>query len=99
MNATAATPEQTARHVEQTQAFHAHAAVFALSMTAIFAVNLLTNLAAGTASDWPAWWSAYALIGWSLGLGIHGFVVWLATPGAPAAPSHQRSHDVREEAS
>ena len=33
-----------------------------------FAVNLLTNLSAGIAGAWTAWWSVWALIGWGAGL-------------------------------
>ncbi|MFK8025266.1 MAG: 2TM domain-containing protein [Ilumatobacter sp.] len=66
--------------VEQRRAFNAHAAVFGATMVLVVAVNLVTNLAAGTAGDWSAWWSVWALIGSSLGLAVHGFVVWLNRP-------------------
>jgi endonuclease/exonuclease/phosphatase (EEP) superfamily protein YafD len=62
--------------VRQLRAFHVHAGVFAGSMVVIFAVNLAVNLAAGIADEWWAWWSIWALLGWSLGLAIHGLVVW-----------------------
>ena len=60
--------------------FQAHAAVATGSITLMLAVNLLTNLSAGTAGEISAWWSLWALIGWSAGLGVHGLVVWLARP-------------------
>ena len=53
--------EAARRYVEQLGAFYVHAAVFAAGMTVIFAVNLLTNLSAGIAGEWTAWWSAWAL--------------------------------------
>ena len=65
---------------EQVRAFQVHGAVFGAGILAIFLVNLLTNLAAGIADQWWAWWSAWALIGWALGVGVHGLVVWQAQP-------------------
>ncbi len=72
----------TSDHPHQVRAFQAHAGVFAGTMVLIFAVNL----AAGIAGQWSAWWSVWALIGWSLGLAVHGLVVFLANPRtAPGA--------------
>jgi hypothetical protein len=68
------------RYVEQRRAFCAHASMFAIGMLIIFAVNLLTNLSAGIAGDWSAWWSAWALLGWGLGIAVHGFVLRLNRP-------------------
>ncbi|BAN04569.1 2TM domain-containing protein [Ilumatobacter coccineus] len=70
----------TSDHAHQVRAFQVHAGVFVATMVLIFAVNLATNLAAGIAGQWSAWWSAWALIGWSLGLAVHGLVVFLANP-------------------
>lgn len=70
-------PMDETRTREQIQAFKAHAAVFVAGMVPIFLVNLLTNLSAGVAGNWGAWWSAWALIGWSSGLAIHGLVLRL----------------------
>ena len=67
-------------YAQQRRAFRIHAAVFAAGMIVIFAVNLLTNLAAGIADQWSAWWSLWALIGWGLAIAVHGFVVWLSRP-------------------
>lgn len=67
----------------QRRAFTAHAAVFASGMVAIFVVNL----AAGIAGDWSAWWSVWALLGWSIGVAVHGFVVWLNRPGVAGGAS------------
>ena len=50
----------------------------------MLAVNLLTNLSAGIAGDIDSWWSLWAILGWSAGLMVHGFVVWLARPVADA---------------
>ncbi|MEL6893257.1 MAG: 2TM domain-containing protein, partial [Actinomycetota bacterium] len=59
----------TERHAEQILAFRLHAAVFAATMVLIVLVNLLTNLRAGIAGDLSAWWSIWALLGWSLSVG------------------------------
>jgi hypothetical protein len=82
--------EAARRYVEQLRAFHVHAAVFAASMTAIFAVNLLTNLSAGIASEWSAWWSMWALIGWGAGIAVHGLVVRLNRPSLGSSTWEQR---------
>jgi hypothetical protein len=68
------------RYVQQLQAFYVHAGVFAGGMTIIFLVNLATNAAAGNAGDWRAWWSAWAFIGWGLGIAVHGLAVRLNRP-------------------
>lgn len=60
----------------QVRAFQVHAGVFAASMVLIFAVNLAVNLA----GQWSAWWAIWALIGWGLGISVHGLVVLLARP-------------------
>ena len=52
--------------------WYMHATVYVL-------VNLgLAALAISTGRDWHA----YPLLGWGLGLAIHGAAVWLAGPGA-----------------
>lgn len=86
--ATAELRVQVERYVEQLQAFRIHAAVFAASMVVIILVNLFINLAAGIAGEWSAWWSGWALLGWGLGLAIHGLVVRLARPtGTTSTPT------------
>lgn len=74
------TAEDLARCRQGVRVFQAHAAVAAGTLVLILAVNLLTSLSAGTAGDISAWWSLWAILGWSAGLGVHGFVVWLARP-------------------
>ena len=74
------TADDLARYREGVRVFQAHAAVAAGTLVLILAVNLLTSLSAGTAGDISAWWSLGAILGWSAGLGVHGFVVWLARP-------------------
>lgn len=69
--------DDAVRTREQVGAFQVHAAVFAAGMAVIFSVNLLTNLTAGIADHWWAWWSAWALIGWGTGLATHGLVLRL----------------------
>jgi hypothetical protein len=79
--------EQAARlYVDQLRAFYIHACMFAVGMLVIFAVNLLTNFSAGIAGDWTAWWSAWAFLGWGLGIAVHGLVVRLNRP-TPSTPS------------
>ena len=82
--------EAARRYVEQLRAFYVHAAVFAASMTVIFAVNLLTNLSAGIAGEWSAWWSLWALIGWGAGIAVHGLVVRLNRPSLASSTWEQR---------
>lgn len=83
--------EAARRYVEQLRAFYAHATVFAAGMTVIFGVNLLTNLSAGIAGEWTAWWSAWALLGWGLGIAVHGLVVRLNRPPLASPTWEQRS--------
>jgi hypothetical protein len=71
---------ETDNYPHQLRAFQAHAGVFAATMVLIFAVNLAVNLSAGIAGQWSAWWSVWALIGWGMGIAIHGLVVFLAKP-------------------
>ena len=85
--------EAAKRYVEQLRAFYVHAAVFAASMTIIFAVNLLTNLSAGIAGEWSAWWSVWALIGWGAGIAVHGLVVRLNRPSLSSSTWEQRQID------
>ena len=72
--------EAARRYVEQLRAFYVHTGVFLAGMLVILAVNLLTNLSAGIAGEWTAWWSAWALLGWGVGIAVHGLVVRLNRP-------------------
>ena len=86
--------EQAARiYVQQLRAFYIHAVVFVAGMIVIFVVNLATNAAAGITGHWWAWWSAWAFIGWSIGVGIHGLVVRLNRPTRRASTWEQRQID------
>ena len=67
-------------HAQQRLAFKLHARVFAASMVLIFVVNLVLNAAAGLLGEWSAWWSGWALLGWGLGVAVHGLVVRMAWP-------------------
>ena len=82
--------EAARRYVGQLRAFYIHAGIYAASMLIMFAVNLLTNLSAGIAGDWTAWWSAWALLGWGLGIVVHGLVVWLNRPLLASSTWEQR---------
>jgi hypothetical protein len=77
--------EAARRYADQRRAFHGHVGGFATGMFIMFAVNLVTNISAGTAGEWNAWWSVWALLGWSIGIAVHGFVVWLNRPSFAAS--------------
>lgn len=77
---TAAATPKAEEYAEQVLAFRIHTAVFAAGMAVIVIVNLLTNMAAGLTGHLWAWWSVWALIGWSLAIGVHGLVLRLARP-------------------
>ena len=73
-------------YVRQLRAFYVHASVFAGSMVVIIVVNAAVNLAAGIADEWWAWWSMWALLGWGLGVTIHGLVVRMSRPDGIFGP-------------
>lgn len=74
-------PTEDARlHAHQRRAFHLHASVFGVSMVLIFVVNLAINAAAGITGEWWAWWSVVAMLGWGLGVTVHGLVVRMSRP-------------------
>lgn len=85
--------EAARRYVEQLRAFYVHAGVFVAGMFVIVTVNLLTNLSAGTAGHWSAWWSVWALVGWGAGIAVHGLVVRLNRPSFSPATWEQRQID------
>ena len=72
--------EDARLHVQQLRAFSIHARVYAASMIGIFVVNLAVNLAANVTGEWWAWWSVLALLGWGVGVAIHGLVVRMSRP-------------------
>ncbi len=72
--------EEARQYVQQLRVFYVHASVFAAGMGIIFLVNLATNAAAGITGEWWAWWSVWALLGWGLGVAIHGLVVRMSRP-------------------
>ncbi|MEM9201839.1 MAG: 2TM domain-containing protein [Actinomycetota bacterium] len=72
-----------AEYRRQVQAFHVHAVIAAGTLVFILGVNLMTNLSAGIAGEFTAWWSLWAVLGWSAGIGVHGLVVWLNRPTEP----------------
>lgn len=85
--------EEARQYVQQLRAFNTHAIVFAASMAIIFVVNLAVNIAAGLTGEWWAWWSGWALIGWGLGLAIHGLVVRASRPNSSTSNWEQRQID------
>ncbi|MGI9641506.1 MAG: 2TM domain-containing protein [Acidimicrobiia bacterium] len=74
-------------YVRQLRAFYIHASVFAGSMVVIIAVNVAVNVSAGIADEWWAWWSVWALLGWGIGVTVHGLVVRMARPGGILGPA------------
>ena len=89
-HATGQREEAARRYVEQLRAFYVHAGVFAAGMLVIFTVNLLTNLSAGLAGEWTAWWSAWALLGWGVGIAVHGLVLRLNRPSLSSSTWEQQ---------
>ena len=85
--------EAAKRYAEQLRGFYGHVGGFATGMFIMFAVNLVTNISAGTAGDWNAWWSVWALLGWGIGIAVHGLVVWLNHPMFTTAAWEQRQID------
>lgn len=80
-------------YVRQLQAFYIHASTFVAGMAIMFVVNLATNLAAGIADNFWAWWSLWALVGWGAGIAVHGMVVRLNRPSAGSSSWEQRQID------
>jgi len=70
--------EDARRYLEQERAFRVHAVVAACSLVVIVAVNAFVNAGTGIAGDWWAWWSLWAVLGWGIGIAIHGTAVRLA---------------------
>lgn len=55
-------------YVQELKAFYTHAAVFVVGMIGIFIVNMMTS---------PGYlWSVWALLGWGMGIAIHGVTVF-----------------------
>ena len=86
--------EHAARqYVVQLRAFFIHAGMFGAGMLIMITVKLLTNLAAGIAGDWTAWWSAWAFLGWGIGIAVHGLVVRLNRPTPATSAWEERQLD------
>lgn len=81
--------EAAGRYADQLRAFYGHVGGFATGMFIMFAVNLVTNISAGTAGEWNAWWSVWALVGWSIGIAVHGFVIWLNRPSFASSTAEE----------
>lgn len=82
--------EAAHRYVKQLHAFYIHAGVFAAGMVVTFIVNLATNLSAGIADEWSAWWSVWAVLGWGSGIAVHGLVVRLNRPSSSTSTWQQK---------
>ncbi len=67
---------QNAReYAHELRAFQMHAIVYAIGMVTIIVVNWATNAAANITGEWEAWWSVWALLGWSIAIAVHGLAV------------------------
>lgn len=77
MTSAVSTPEN---YAEQRAALIVHSYVAVAGLAVIVLVNALTNAAAGRFTEWSAWWCVWAVLGWTSGLAVHGFVVWLNRP-------------------
>lgn len=92
--ATSDTIRQEARlHIRRRRAFSIHAGVYAASIAVIVAVNAVTNAAAGLTGEWWAWWSVPAVLGWGIGVTVHGLVVRLARPRSGSPDREEREID------
>ena len=85
--------EDAREYVQRLRVFYTHAAVAAASLVLIFAVNLAVNIGANLTGEWWAWWSGWAVIGWGLGLTIHGLVVRLSRPQSLRSGWEERQID------
>ena len=85
--------EAARKYVQQLRAFYIHAAVAAVGLVVIFIVNLAVNVEAGLTDEWWAWWSLWALLGWGIGVAVHGLVVRLARPNRSASSWEERQID------
>lgn len=85
--------EAAREYVRQRRVFHFHAAAAAASILVILGVNAAVNLATGLAGEWWAWWSGWAVIGWSIALAIHGLLVRLARPEGSGSAWEERQVD------
>jgi hypothetical protein len=69
---------QQLRHKSAVKGFLIHATVFALTISGLLVINILTN---------GPWWVQWPLIGWGLGLAGHAYLVYRTTPpSVPPAP-------------
>lgn len=85
--------EEVREYVQALRVFRVHAAVFAAGMVVILGVNLFTNMAAGITGEWSAWWSGWALLGWGLGIAVHGLVVRQSRPGGSSTAWEDKQID------
>lgn len=85
--------EEIRLYVHQRRAFHIHAGVEVAAMIIIVVVNFATNLAAGIAGEWHAWWSIWALLGMASAVTIHGLVVRMSRPQRPGPTWEDRQVD------
>ncbi len=80
-------------YVKQLRVVYAHAQSFAVGTISLCAINLVVNLMAGIAGEWQAWWSLWSLLGWSIGLAVHGLVVRVNRPSSSTSAWEQRQID------
>ena len=65
---------QAVSRLQEKQGFKRHALVFALVNALLIAIWLTTAIAAGGGAWFP--WPIFPLIGWGIGLALHGWAVY-----------------------
>ena len=85
--------EEAREYVQRLRVFYVHATVFAVVMVFLFLVNLAINVAADLTGEWWAWWSGWTLLGWGIGIAIHGLVVRMSRPKSSASSWEQKQID------
>jgi len=54
--------------IEEIKSFYVHAGIYAIVNVVLVAINIF--------NEDEVWWSLWAVLGWGLGLLIHGFAVF-----------------------
>jgi hypothetical protein len=65
---------QAVSHLQERQGFRRHALVFVLVNALLIAIWLTTAIAVGGGAWFP--WPIFPLIGWGIGLALHGWAVY-----------------------
>ena len=77
-NDTAQRREDVRQWVRQLRAFYVHATLYVAVSVMLVLINLVINANADRLGEWGAWWSMWSVLGWGIGIAVHGLVVLLA---------------------